>query len=873
MTATPQPFGWTADKRLKSFWQHVRQRPDADYNILDRIEAACAALGRPLPRRGLPEGRRRVGGMDQAMARIRELCAHGNRQALERPAGGDHDACLGHRPDSTSTSPNVLFGRWFNANGARLHGIDPETTTAKEAWAYMQSRPTSPRAPRWCTSYWDELSQHATSGALSAIVPRRTPDGSFVSTIDLFRRATGASTESRGQRLYAEIMSGLERSGTWQFAKKWAESGAPQRVVDIGRVGPFLRDVCTLLGDTIERDRADAYRHGPECARLFGAGVVMAAHPILDRDVAIEPFVGDAPNIGQPNEPAPVAAKRTSALESGRDSMPPLSEFGGPLAVGLAMDVPRQDRPRGVRPASDESAPPAEQDANRRFCFLLSEDDPLDESDANDDQGDCDAGNCDIDLDDQPSAAVHFHEQSGTTVEQQKSAGSLPLAEHGRLGAPHMSDWSADEVADWVATCDGGRLAGYREAFVENCITGRDLQDIASRGLVDCLGILDQMGIDRVGDALDFWRLIGDLVATCSRSFPPKPATKSPKAPLSSSSALRSVAGSTKRRSEPPTRPDVKRPKAAGEKHLPRASTTGDTSNVAKKAPPKCARCSASPVPGHTLCEPHRLAQNARQREYDRKRAKSERQRVGERDKRQRKARPVQKYGGLDGTADGHGTSYTGQTHPTACTEQSQRGARRQPEPRHAPKDAGATTGVVHYSTACSTPLVVASRDSRGGDGHRHAATVQEESDVVAPPDGHKARADGPAPISGIISVDKEMTTTSSLDVRATDHTTSDARGEVEGSKQMTPTKRTWIDQETIDDEGTETEDEELANGQSGPPSPIEVDYPPVTPQDLLALWPERRHALWDRAAESDGGDDDDTREDDSTECDWYIEL
>ncbi|QBZ81776.1 hypothetical protein pclt_cds_1200 [Pandoravirus celtis] len=65
---------------------------------MDRIEAACAALGRQLPRRALPKDRWHVGGMDQAMARIRELHAHNNRQALERPADSDRDVWPHHRP-------------------------------------------------------------------------------------------------------------------------------------------------------------------------------------------------------------------------------------------------------------------------------------------------------------------------------------------------------------------------------------------------------------------------------------------------------------------------------------------------------------------------------------------------------------------------------------------------------------------------------------------------------------------------------------------------------------------------------------------------------------------------------------------------------
>lgn len=310
------------------------------------------------------------------------------------------------------------------------------------------------------------------------------------------------------------------------------------------------------------------------------------------------------------------------------------------------------------------------------------------------------------------------------------------------------------------------------------------------------------------------------------------------------------------------------KPRAAGQKRLPGATATGESSNVPKEASSKCTRCSVPPVPGHTLCERHRLDQNARQREYDRKKAKSNQRRTRERNESQKRG----DLNGAAGAVDRRGALRADRAYSNARAERPRRVAQRRCGPHRTPEGDGTAFGTVRYSTTCRTPLVVASRDSRGGDGLRDAASAQEESNDVAPPDAQKVHADRPAPITCIISVDKETTTTCLLDAHATDHATSDARGDTEGSKQMTPTKRKWIDQETVDDEGTETEDEELANGQSGPPSPVEVDYPPVTPQDLLALWPERRHALWDRAAKDGGGDDGGTREDDSTERGWHVQ-
>lgn len=65
--------------------------------------------------------------------------------------------------------------------------------------------------------------------------------------------------------------------------------------------------------------------------------------------------------------------------------------------------------------------------------------------------------------------------------------------------------------------------------------------------------------------------------------------------------------------------------------------------------------------------------------------------------------------------------------------------------------------------------------------------------------------------------------------------------------------KRKCIDRADTEDQGTETETEdeeqERASGQSGPPSPIEVNYPPITPADRLALSPKRRRTTRSRVA------------------------
>ncbi|QBZ81777.1 hypothetical protein pclt_cds_1201 [Pandoravirus celtis] len=135
-------------------------------------------------------------------------------------------------------------------------------------------------------------------------------------------------------------------------------------------------------------------------------------------------------------------------------------------------------------------------------------------------------------------------------------------------------------------------------------------------------------------------------------------------------------------------------------------------------------------------------------------------------------------------------------------------------------------------------------------------------------------RADPPTSTIGIMPLDQATPILTPSDTHVADHATTEARDEIESVGQGTPTKRKWVDQETIDDEGTETEDEELANEQGAPPSPIEVDYPPMTPRDLLALWPERRRTLAQHAARDGGGDgnDDDIKGDDNAECDWYVQ-
>ncbi|AGO83392.1 hypothetical protein psal_cds_25 [Pandoravirus salinus] len=70
-------------------------------------------------------------------------------------------------------------------------------------------------------------------------------------------------------------------------------------------------------------------------------------------------------------------------------------------------------------------------------------------------------------------------------------------------------------------------------------------------------------------------------------------------------------------------------------------------------------------------------------------------------------------------------------------------------------------------------------------------------------------------------------------------------------------TKRKWTSRGDAEDEGTETEDEDEAwtGGQSGPESPIEVDYPPTRPTDLLGLCLKRRRTTTSRANRANGTD------------------
>ncbi|BCU03164.1 hypothetical protein [Pandoravirus japonicus] len=98
-------------------------------------------------------------------------------------------------------------------------------------------------------------------------------------------------------------------------------------------------------------------------------------------------------------------------------------------------------------------------------------------------------------------------------------------------------------------------------------------------------------------------------------------------------------------------------------------------------------------------------------------------------------------------------------------------------------------------------------------------------------------------------------------------------KDEDEDDEPRSTMKRKCIDRADAEDQGTETEDEtedeeqERASGQSGPPSPIEVDYPPITPADRLALSPKRRRTARSRVAK---GRDSRTIGDDSNGR-WHV--
>lgn len=964
--ASMQAPGWMDDKIQKSLWPCDPERHSADNTIMDRIMAMCASFARPRLHRDLSGVLVGVGGIDRSMARIRELQARSNRETPER-LGDDRGVVLDDcGPDDVPVSARALFMRWFDAQGTRSQNLDAQGVTAAEAWERMPPEPTSPCAPRSCASYWEHLSRHAVSDTSPPL--RLTPDGASISTVDLFRRATGGSTEARDRRLYAQIMSGLERAGTWHFAKKWAGSGAPQRVVDVDRVGPFLRDVSVLLGDTTERDRVDAYQRGPDCARLFRA----AAEPSVLRDNATNaPFVGDAcsARVALPSvrdaaphtareplavteSPAPVHCSATTldkiwtvACTSGRDSTESRAIVNGPpLPAGQAVAVAEQawfpqSAQHGTRslasngpPAVDSAArvaeqnpscdtpsapgeptvPQAKQDDGRRFCFMLSEDDPLDDAYGSDDQGECETDNaampvapevlrepdrahppdgtkdaqppnpgrhCDSPLPvatqrgnvapsttsgsgldgPQTTTPARLHQQVEAMPEEQVGDDpSRHLAERDRpTAAPRVSDWSTDDVGDWVATCDGGRLAMYRRAFATGGIRGRHLQYLATRDLADCVGFLKHMGINCPADAMVLHQLIVDLVASAPRSSSP--------------------AASAETEAEIPTRPKTKkRPRTTGEKSasLPRASVPKKTDGVSKKAPPKCARCGAAPAPGHTLCEPHRLAQNARQRDYDRKKARSKRQRAAG-------CQEAPKRGG----AGDVGHTRKGRAMRPRHDKQRLR------QPRSTLKSTDVAIGAVvpDPNIALATGVAddigtpagdeFANRSGGDRDDHQHDHTTSaQEIYIPTPSDDHNAHTDSPATDIAVAPTVKTVNAPPSSDACVVDRMPAEARDQASSVERGPPTKRKRSGQEDADDEGTETEDE-WTNVQSGPSSPIEIDYPPMTARDLLALSPKRRrtmghHVTQDNGeGESDGdarGSDGDGTEDDGPDH-WYV--
>lgn len=117
---------------------------------------------------------------------------------------------------------------------------------------------------------------------------------------------------------------------------------------------------------------------------------------------------------------------------------------------------------------------------------------------------------------------------------------------------------------------------------------------------------------------------------------------------------------------------------------------------------------------------------------------------------------------------------------------------------------------------------------------------------------------------------------------RGNGHVKVESKDETDKPRDSTKRKRASRDdaKDEEEGEGTETEDEDAAwtDAQSGPPSPIEVDYPPTKPSDLLGLCLKKQRTAFCRASKADGTDGrtkpkskDATEDDDDEEGRWRV--
>ncbi|AVK77242.1 SAM domain containing protein [Pandoravirus macleodensis] len=748
---------------------------------------------------------------------------------------------------------------------------------------------------------------------------RRTRDELSVSTLDLFRRATGTTTTSRDKGLYAQIMSNLERGGKWQFAKEWAETGGPQRVVAVDCVDAFLCDVRALLGDTIEREHLDIYRHGTEFARLFATESVT---PIVDDEAsAVEdgidttlvsssnsnlinglpddarvvtvgtdnvPITGSHPSAASPmpcnsmTTETPHASTKPSISCStvdagyiqGESECLSISCGLEPHSIADDKGVDKNDNSHGKQCATGDSSAAKHQETHPHGTItgLHASNLPVQSSSTlsfvvNDGQDDSMTANTSgrtLSVPDEtrdqivpcdarsvcPSTSQQLGLLSSVVINEHDSARSTPTVplfeldlndppppvplsrdEEAHAVSPSLVnrvdpatrgvyDWTVADVGNWVIMCDGGRLAQYRDIFVENCITGRDLLDLIR---LDVAG-LGQMGIGPMGHRLTLLRCIANLM-DCAITPDQAPALPPTTADTDASKQTRTMLSGHDDYvldAFPHSVPDLQ--DADHPRHAPMLERS-----------PKCGyrNCTRPSASGITRCQQHRESQN----EYA------------------RRSRARQKKGRRPTRA---ASQTSNQTTMRYSTERAHTPPREPRSVELAPEKAdrhGVASDVL-VGNICA-PSVRADDDRFKSqcqpDRVTNVLSAQcAGGSIGGPTDVGLSALMSPVPLENGDALAPRCSIP--RDTGLTDDTLESSKN----ADRANSIKRRRDSQQDTDDQETKDEGEKPTNWDSGPRSPIEVDYPPMTAKDLLALRPEKQHRqIKRRAIDHDGNADD----------------
>lgn len=799
----------------------------------------------------------------------------------------------------------------------RLHTLRACTTLKTKDKRHLSSncdaenvRPSNGATVSYCSVFACRYcaDRRAAADAPFSTPLRRTRDELSVSTLDLFRHATGTTTTARDKALYAQIMSSLERGGKWQFAKEWAETGGPQRVVAVDCVDAFLCDVRALLGDTIEREHLDIYRQGTEFTRLFAPE---PATPIVDDEASTvedgidtvlvssnnpNPIRGpsantrvivtgtdDAPTTGwYPSTAPPMPCKSVVTVTPRASAKPPISrstvdagDIQGEcecLSISCGLEthsivndkgVDKNDNDKQCATGDSSAAKHQETHANSTTTDFHVSDPPVQPLltpsfvvDGHRDYNMCagapgynvgvpDEARHQITPCDTVSACASMSQQldllSSVVIERCDSVRSptptvppfeldlndppppVPLSHDEEVHAVSpfsvnqvdpatrgVYDWTVADVGSWVVTCNGGRLAQYRDTFVENCITGRDLLDLI-RLDVACLG---QMGIGPMGHRLTLLRCIAHLM-DCST---PSHLVSTPPLSMDDTDASKQTPAMLSGRDNHVLDvfshgvPDLQ--DADHSRHAPMLERSSNCSYR------NCTRPSA---PGIARCQQHRESQN----EYA------------------RKSRARQKKARRPTWAASQTTSQT--TRYSTERAHTPPRAPRSVEPAPEKADRHGVASDVLVGDICA-PSVRADDDRFKSQCQPDRVTNVLNAQcaggsIGGPTDVGLSALMSPVPLENGDALAPKCSIP--RDTGLTDNTLESSKN----ADRAISIKRKRDSQQDTDDQETEDEGETPTNWDSGPRSPIEVDYPPMTARDLLALRPEKQHRQIKRRA------------------------